>query len=722
MELANVMLANFLLLVCFVLFSVIGGLIACKKAVGKKVCNFALLLVSFFACVITLSSGALDFLGDMIGEMVGLNGENLSLGNLPNALINFSIRVIVFDIVFWIVYAVLKIVTAIVLAIFRISKTALFKKPETAGAKVVSGVFGGLTAWFWCLFSLIPIFAFTWIATPALAAADNKKYDQTYAYEVAEEINGKYSFLTENSTLCQFASLTGAKQLVEFALNSFGQTQIEINGVKTTSNVYSMMKDVARVGADAAIVYELSLSSGNTYGDLDLLVEVLDICEHSPEISTLAASFIKTMVPQNGGDQSQAEGDLVSELLPTILGAFEGEGGGKNMQNDLRAIKNILSDFIEHNKDKDFSLELMSQDLMDYIMDDKGLESLFNNLASLSSFKDVTVVLSNFGVSAICDMLVLPGSQQDVYENLINNLVTEVHEGVVSTNLNYDEVENFLEYLSDNDKTVQQYINEFGEDVAVQYYNAHLELTEKIFGVFKDAKIQAFDDKMVFVGNNANYVYDSQTDKWQTVVDLSECNSVYHLIKYLIQEVQQNNELTAQILLSHLQAYVSKNQSSTGYIVYNTNFAQKLLSPNAQELLMPDAFETQLMTKEIIVSKVKADANPENPAQSLKGLIKAATKVLDLATESEGEMTDLLLANFGQVGVVLDALYQYEITTDIPEVLLKAISEVKEFAEYLDYNAISDLTENVKAGDTTYEDFFKTVEALYKVANGLIQP
>ena len=59
-------LINLLLVLTILFFSVLAGIKAVKKSAGKKIVNFAILLVSFFCAALILSAGLFDFVGNFL--------------------------------------------------------------------------------------------------------------------------------------------------------------------------------------------------------------------------------------------------------------------------------------------------------------------------------------------------------------------------------------------------------------------------------------------------------------------------------------------------------------------------------------------------------------------------------------------------------------------------------------------------------------------------------
>ena len=703
-------LINLSLLLSVILFSVVGGLIAAKKALGKKAVNLALLLVAFFGTVIVLSAGVLDVLGDLL---MGLIGKELgAIGGIASGFINFIIRVFVFDIVFWVVYLVLKIVASIVLAIIRVKRFSAFQKPQKNN--VVAGVLGGVTAWFFCLLSLLPIFAITTLATPALAEASKEEYSDTYAYELATVVNDKYSFVTDNSYVNVAAKITGARALINYALNSFGEAEFESNGVTTEYNVYGLIREVATLGVDGVVLYERSMSGGHTYGEMHVVVDMVETLSGSSSLVSMASGLISSNVTEIGGE------GIMGEVLGSVTNSLTGDNAESNLQNDLTVIKDILDDFITKNNDKEFLADHISDDLVEYLLDKDNADKIVENLSHLSSFKEVTTALSSYGVYAICEMMEIPENKQEAFEAFNAKLLTELNDRSVSV-IDYEDLDGFIKYLSDNQITVEGYRQdnvdaESGEDdVAIQNYDEYFSRTDKVNSVFVNYQIEELDGKRVYISSNGEtYIYDEASDLW-SASSLTEIKNAHMLSEFLVKKVdlflESDTEITKNSFNDFLNEFISQNSNVNEYANFNVSFAQKLLSV--------DAFTTTLITEEDVISSVDEDADVSNAASALKEILVSASIVLEMGG-GNGDIAEVLLNNFSQVGKVLDALHGYGITKNIPETLLKAIAQKEEFSAYFAYESIVKITDNVKQGKSTYTELFTAVQSLYKIASEVL--
>lgn len=710
-------LINLLLLLCFVLICLISGLIALKKAVMKKAINLVLLFVSFGASSLILGFGALNFIGDFVLTLLEGNIEGLgSLGTasaLIVGLVNFLVDVILFDLLFWIIYGFLKLVCLIIISATPLKTKTLFKKPENGKTGAVSAVLAGVTTWFFCIFSLLPLFAISSLVTPALNEASKEEYSDTYAYEIAQVVNEKYSFLTDASFVNKAATVTGARGLINLSLNAFGDVEIEENGVITECNVYDLLKDVTALGTDGVIAYEMAVAGGHTYKDMQVLVGVMDVCSNSPSLASLATSVISSELVPNEQDT------VLGEILNCVTVQFTGEHGAENFSNDLMVIRNLLNDFIEKNADKEFVPEHIADDLLEYLLDKNNADDIVNNLSSLSSFKDVTAVLSSYGVYSICEMMDIPANKEGAFNSLYQDLITELNDKSYNR-VNFEDLDEFIKYLSANQIPVSEYKEqnkntETGEDdVAIVNYEGYFNRTQKIVNVFDKYGVEEFDDTRTYVLKSGDiYVYDKENDLWSKL-DSQTIKNPFLLAEYLIKKVDlviDNGEFSEENVKTALLNFATEYSGKSAYATFNANFAEKIRSL--------DNFTTSLITEEEILSKIDKTADVSGGAEPLKEILISASIVLNLG-DGDANVFETLLNNFGQVGKVLDALGNYGITKSVPETLLKAIAQREEVSAYFKYDSIIKITENVKNGTSTYEELFVSIESLYKIANELI--
>ena len=701
-------LVNLLLLVGVILFSVIGGLIGAKKAVGRKAVNLGLLIASFFVAVLVLSSGAFDFVGNLVAELI-MEGETgmETVSSLVSGLINFFIKVFIFDILFWVGYGLLKIIVLIVISIAKVNKTQYFVKPKKEdGANVVAGVLGGVTAWFFCLLSLLPIFALSSLLSTAVVEASKEEYSDTYAYELAETFNEEYTFLTDKSYVNYAAKFTGARGLVNFALKSFGKSEIVIDGNANEYNVYSLFKEVATLGVDGVILYERSMTGGHTYGEMHVVVDMVETCAGSPALVSLSAVLVQSA--DVGGE------GVLGEVLSSVT------NGAENLQNDILVIKNILENFFEKNKDKEFTAEHLSEDLVEYILDQQNADQIVDNVCRLSSFKNVTAVLSSYGIFTICEMMEIPENKEDALEMLYQDLLTEVNDRSVSK-INFSDLDGFIDYLSDNQIKVEDYREqnrdqETGEDdVAILNYDEYFERSKKIIKTLDCYKVETLDDKTVYYADNGEiYVYDNETDLWSSALNDTNLKTLEVFAKYLISKadtyIQNEQEINREELISLINDFQFA-LSGGEHVAFNQEYSKKISNE--------ENFTTELITEEVVLSKVDKNADVTNGSNALKEILLTASVVLSLG-ESDGDVAGTLLANFSQVGKVLDALSNFGVTKEVPEVLLKAIAQNKNYSSYFAFESIVKITNNVKNGTSTYTELFTAIQSLYEIANELL--
>ena len=83
-------------------------------------------------------------------------------------------------------------------------------------------------------------------------------------------------------------------------------------------------------------------------------------------------------------------------------------------------------------------------------------------------------------------------------------------------------------------------------------------------------------------------------------------------------------------------------------------------------------------------------------------------------------MMTVVMDNFHLAGRLVDNLQSFEMTKELPEHLLLAITQSREYGKYFVADSMAELSQNVKDGKATYEQLFTSVQALYGMINQFI--
>lgn len=736
MDLIN--LAIFLLLLASCLFA---GVRASKKAPGKKIGAFIAVMAAFFITTMLLSSGTLDFLADilfgLLASGLGMLTDVASLGSVASIICSFLTRIFLFDIIFWIAYLLCKLVIKIIIAIIFGKRVKFFLPSEKKGGKIIAGVAGGLTRWYWSMFSILPIFALLSLFTPALQTMEKKEYSSTYVYEIGQTVNKDFSFLTEDALLVQIGKYTGANALLDYSIDSLATgTMINSQGKQTQCNVHKLLQDFINAGVDGAAIYEITLSGETTYGDLAGAVIIIENVTKNEVVLYVLSDYIGEMREGQQAGDSGDEQDPMQDLVNQMMDFYASEEGADNMANDFSKITSVLSSFIEANKDKTFDPDRIVDDLTEFVLDEQNMSEVITTLSEFSHFKQTAALFLDMGVVSVCEGLGIDLDEEQAYEKFTTSMLDQLNDKEDGT-INNQELDQFIKMLAVENVSVGAYAEAYGEHhPGVVNHKKYMARYEGFRTVIKNQYFESMDQSVFFYSESEEclYVYDDVTDRWAKYTG-SVTNNASVLIDYLVREVNaliveendyvaSGNELPEggfviteddfKDCLREVTQNGKLRQIYQGVSATMIDFNEKI----ARKMSSIENFETELVYSEDIIKAIDLDADIANQTEELGDIIEAVSQIFDIIGNTEDQTA--IIKNFGKVGTLMDALVAFDLTSDMPEVLLKALAQNEDIAEYFQYDSIVKILQNIEQGKSTYFELCSSIQALYNIANGVM--
>lgn len=734
MDLIN--LAIFLLVLASCLFA---GIRATKKAPGKKIGAFIAVMAAFFTTTALLAGGTLDFLSDILfvllsSGIVALT-EVVALGSVTSILCAFITRVLLFDIVFWIVYILYKLVLKIIIAIIFGKRVKFFLPSESKGGKVVAGVAGGVTRWYWSMFSILPIFALLSMFTPALQTMDKQEYSTTYVHEIGQTVNKDFSFLTEKGLLVQIGKYTGANALLDYSVDSLATgTMINAQGQQTECNVHKLLQDLINAGVDGAAIYEITLSGTCTYGDLEGAVILIEDLTQN-EVVLYIVSDLMGMVETGQGDEA-VDVDPLVDLIGQMMESYSGEKGAENISNDFSKVTEILSAFVASNKDKTFDVDRIEHDLTEYVFDEENMGQVIATLSEFSHFKQTAALFLDMGVATVCEGLGIESDKEDAYQKFSTLMVEQLNDkdsGIID----YEDLDAFVKSLAKDNVSVSAYAEAYGEHhPGVVNHKRYISRFEKFSTLIKNQHFESMDNTVLFYSESEDclYAYDNVKEKWSIYTESAK-NNPSLLIDYLIREVNA--------LIIEEEDFVAGGGAlpDGGFVITEDDFTNCLREATtngklrqtylgtsstmlefnekiARKMMSVENFETELVYSEDVMSAINLDADIANQTKELGDVISAVSDVFDIIENTEDPTA--IIKNFSEIGTLMDSLVALDLTSEMPEVLLRALAQNEDLAVYFEYDSVVKIIENIKQGKSTYYELCSSIQALYNIANGVM--
>ncbi len=722
MDLINLALFLFLLASCL-----FAGVRASKKAPGKKIGAFIALMASFFVTTTLLANGKLDILGDILYELIESGVQDLaniaSLGATVSTLCQFIARIILFDVIFWVGYLLFRLVIKILLAIIFGKRVKFFRPAESKGAKIVAGVTGGITRWFWSMFSLLPLFAILTLFTPALQTMEKQDYTDTYVCEIGQTVNKDFSFLTEKGLVLQVGKYTGANALLDYAIDSIATgTVVNAQGQETECNVHELLQNFISMGVDGAAIYELTLSGESTYADLEGAVVIIEDLTQNQVMLFILSDYLGTQ------EFTSSEEDPMQGLIAQLMDFYSGEQGPENIANDFSKITNVLANFVSANSDKTLDFEKITDDLVEYVLDEEHAGEVIVNLSEFSHFKETAALFVDMGVVSVCDQLGIKMDENEAYEHFTNLMLEQLNDKVTGK-VEHVEQENFIKYLISADVSVSEYTESFGTDVAVDNHNRFIDRYTRFSKIIKNQYFESMDQTVLFYSQTDKcfYKFDILTERW-SIYSGDVANNPSILIDFFIRQVNdlidETNEYPDHEIEFSKEDFegclrevadgdalnLAYKDLSTSVIEFNKKIASKMSSV--------EKFETEMVFSEDVIKSINLDADLADQKDELGDVLKAGSALFKVMQNTTDEMA--IIKEFSRIGTFMDALVAFELTSDIPEVLLKALAQNENLAEYFEYDSIVKILNNIKQGKSTYYELCSSIQALYNIANGVM--
>ena len=105
----------------------------------------------------------------------------------------------------------------------------------------------------------------------------------------------------------------------------------------------------------------------------------------------------------------------------------------------------------------------------------------------------------------------------------------------------------------------------------------------------------------------------------------------------------------------------------------------------------------------------------EDDEAAFSKLISSASELAVKFYEAEDKNVLVVFENFALLGRIFDGLYEFEPTTEIPEKILLTIADAPEYKNLFVKNSAERIIRNVKEGNSTYEEFFASIQAIYNI-------
>lgn len=700
-----------------------------KKSVGVKIINLILAALSFVGTIILLKSGVFDFIGSWAVGFLKLSETPVSgskaVGTTVIGLINYVARVSSFTLVFWVMYWVLKLIALIIIKAAKLEKRGGFQPPKRAGGAFVVGIIGFITCWFCCFITFMPLSSVVALAEKTVNTADSEDNKGTYSYELAVSIKDTFEFVKEDSIFKKAKKYSGADALCEVALSVISDIEIENNvGNKVNANFHKFINGSIGAGIKGLNAYEKYMSSNGKYGDFTTVNYILGYVAESNPLLLSAGELAGSRLFDDSDDHNLKRiQNTMNEMYVTDRNAVE------NARNDITVTNKILKDFLTAHKDERFDSEDLILSFVKYATDSDNVSGLVNDLSQLSIYQGSFEALCKYGVQELCILLKIDYTEDEAYDSFINKLFERVNNKSIG-NIDMRLTDEFIKRIVQEDISVAEYKAQYKNDPdAMDWYENYKRFSDKykeFADLFNSYKVETDDDgvKLRIIDGNV-YAYDKETDKWKVETSPSgRFINVAALNNFLVKYYSENYSYTTEISYDRLKSDLNGVSAATlsaynvlgsDYVDYNLTVFGKYADKEKFTTGKVLGFDME----EKISVKQQVDTERDNGAIS-DILILAGGIYETITTEKHEEMTDVILSHFGEIGQILDALNKFSITEDVPELMVRAISENDEFSQYFKAKNVDTIIEKTESGETTYAEFFLTIQSLYNIAKEIM--
>lgn len=717
----------------------LGAVLAYKRSLGERVCLFGAVVISYLAAFLLTKLGKFDGIADfVVGLLSTIEGIDSIMDASPlllsgtGALIAALIRPFIMTFVFLLFCIVLRIIIAIVIKVARLEeKTDFFRaeKGEKTWKKVATCVVGALTCYALFMLSYLPLASLENLAKPAIDTVKAEQYNGTYIQGTASIAD---EFLLPTGSKTAFGTLqkcTGFEAILKGTCKSLADvTATDGNGSEVAFNSTELLQDMLRCGAEAAALYEFTCHPDDyTLGNMKASADIVDTVAKHEILLRMVGEYLQA----SGKDAKPAEdGDIAKQLLAMISEGYSKENAS-GLKNDLGVISALLTTVFTDLDEVNLREEDLLPALFDYMEKQENAYKVVNTLSQMNTYEAAFDMLAEYGVGVLCEKLSISENQQGYYENYLDSIYAEVNK---RTDGDYyvEEVDTFIRYAIENGLDVSSYNIADPEnltpiDFAYTNYLHYFAQSQRFEVLFANYLLDDKNASTAYtMADGSVCIFDKKENKWSFATSEEGIKAGSLAAQLLAIEVKtifaENIEITItkddiKLISTEIILRLEEEGAVNASAERRASAAALLRTFLSVESFAP----ADAVYRDDILASLKKDSGfDESQNQSFASIVAAAAAFGSGIYGNEEAESSLYIDNFDLIGRLLDGLQQMEKTSAVPEKMLWAITQHKDYGKYFLADSIKELSENVNNGVSTYEELFTSVQALYNIANQVI--
>lgn len=762
-----------LLLEILSIFVFLGGIFAYKRKLSKQISLTVIVPIAFILAVIISKFNLFDISGmvmNMLNTLIPNSESIFQSSPAANSLIQYTVSVIVGHLEVVLLFILLLIMFRICLDIVfpiilkKISRAKLkevrdanisrdpcevsvveteteMSVSQMEGAKqskrlnikdfcYKAGVvlLGALKGYAMFMFLLLPLVFILNLTIPA--HSEMEKFEDMTAMEELERFTNELIVCADDTVVLKMSRYTGFYSLNTVASNVICSDKLVGNAQTYEINSSDTLSNILILGVDGLALCENFIQSDILTEETFLYAsQSIDRLINIPIALEIVAEIIDDIEPDVTDEDHT---DIQNQLLVSLKNTY-GLENHSYVKDDLVVISNLLMYLRSQAKDMTIDQNDIANDMMLILQDEEKSSQIVNILADSHIFIECYPTFTAHGIEFIGNGMDLYNNKKEHYDHVIISLAEALNDRTVG-NIDFDAVQLYIAYVEELNLDPNQHIvqdeNNLDEiDYNYKNYKRYIKRLNNIQKAIVAATPQEDDLTQYFVSADGAIYYlfeEEGGERWKKEAP-ADFRAGTLIASILLKEAGfMQNGSDDNITYEHVVQWVQKLTSEYISDCYSLNSVDhgNLIAEEsslALNISSVDLFSSDLVYIDEIINNFynaceKEHFTDQEILQYAKIISSAAVFVGNMDGVNAFSENDVV-ANFGQLGVLLDAINDFEDTSSIPKDLLSSIRYSQNYNTYFNVEFVDQIIENIGCGISDYESLFYTIQSIY----GIIQ-
>ena len=719
---------------------ILGALLALNRSVGERVCIFCAVIVSYVIAFAVTKIGLFDGLAYAIVKILSMQktvGALLSssalVGGGARALLLAAIRPIAMTFVFLLLCIVFRIIIAIVIKAAKLDqKVAFFRVAPKGkiGLKILACAIGALSCYSFFMLAYLPVSAAERALKPVAETVREEEYDGTLVQEVIQVVDKNLMPTGGRSPFGALQRYTAFEAILNGTTKSLSTVRVkDADGKRMKVDAGELWQGLISCAADGAAIYEFTCHlDDHTLGDMKVAAHLTETLSEQKLLLEIGEAYLASTVKDQ--EQTEKAGGLMEQLKDLITENYTG-GEADALSADLKTVTELINGVTEDLGDTGLRKGKLFPALFAYLSEEESAYKVINTASHLTVYEGAFDIVAEYGIGILCDKLEISADKQAYYEDYMESLYAAVN---TRTDGDYyvTEVESFIRYAIKSGINVSEYTIADPEnlteiDFAYMNYSHYFSQASRLEELFVGYTLDDKNALTVYTMTDGTVcLFDEKAGTWSEAVG---------------GESMKAGSLAAQLLALEIKAMFAEDMGRTISKDDIRLLGARLIAQLETEGSVPASRERCASAALLLKSFLSADSfSPESTVyrdeiiQSLRSgagfdaqqnehmvvIVSTAALLGEGVSAKDAAGIELYINNFHHVGKLLDNMRPVDKTSAIPEKMLYAIAQHKDYGKYFPAESVKEMAENVESGASTYEELFLSVQALYNIANQIL--